>query len=219
MQVLDESEVSQFLVAAQENPHQALYQLAITTGMRQGELFGLKWSDLQWNSGGLHVQRQIQRINGKGWSFAEPKTRAGRRTIKLGEGTLHVLREHKERQVVQKAMAGDCWQEHDLIFPTKAGTPGYGSNLRKDFLRVLDKAGLPKIRFHDLRHTAASILLNRGVPLLIVSKMLGHSKPSITLDVYGHLIHEMQDEASEVMDKLVTPIQVALPQKTKQAAH
>jgi integrase len=99
MQVLDESEVSQFLVAAQESPYLALYHLAITTGMRQGELFGLKWTDLQWNSGTLRIQRQVQRINGKEWSFVEPKTRAGRRTVKLGEGTLQVLREHRERQV------------------------------------------------------------------------------------------------------------------------
>jgi integrase len=115
-------------------------------------------------------------------------------------------------------VAGARWQEHELVFPTKVGTPGDKSNLRVDFLKVLAKAGLPKIRFHDLRHTAASLLLNHSVPVLVVSKMLGHSKPSITLDVYGHLYHEMQGEAAEIMDKLVTPILVTLPQEIKRAA-
>ena len=81
---------------------------------------------------------------------------------------------------------------------------------------MLERAGLSRIRFHDLRHTAASLLLNHNVPIIVVSNMLGHSKPSITLDVYGHLYHEMQDEAAEIMDKLVTPILVALPQEKAQ---
>jgi len=213
MQVLDENQVSQFLIAAQDSPYLALYHLAITTGMRQGELFGLKWSDLQWNNAKLHVQRQVQKIPGQGWGFVEPKTRSGRRTIKLGEGSLFILRQHWERQGLQKALAGHRWKENDLIFPSSVGTPGDPSNLRVDFLRTLEKAGLPKIRFHDLRHTAASLLLNHGIPVIIVSKILGHSKPSITLDVYGHLYHEMQDEAAITIDKLVTPIQVEIPQK------
>jgi integrase len=96
--------------------------------------------------------------------------------------------------------------EHDLIFSSKSGTPMDPSNLRLDFARVLRQAGLPKIRFHDLRHTAASLTLNHGIPVIVVSKILGHSKPSITMDIYGHLYNEMQDEAARLMDELVTPI-------------
>jgi integrase len=214
MQVLDESQVSQLLVAAQSSSYCALYHLAVTSGMRQGELFGLKWMDLQWVKGILHLQRQVQTVPGQGWSFVEPKTKAGRRTIKLGEGTLQVLREHRERQVMLKEKAGARWQENDLIFPNTVGAPGDPSNLRIDFNRTLARAGLGKIRFHDLRHTAASLLLNHNVPVIVVSKMLGHSKPSITLDIYGHLYNEMQDEAAEIMDKLVTPIAVQLPKET-----
>ncbi len=218
MQVLDPSQVSQFLVAAQDSPYQALYYLGVTTGMRQGELFGLKWTDLQWNSGTLHIQRQVQRVNGQGRNFVEPKTRSGRRTIKLGEQTLQVLRLHMEQQAVQKQVAGDRWQENGLIFPNSIGKPRDPSNLRVDFLKVLEKAGLPKMRFHDLRHTAASLLLNHGVPVLVVSKTLGHAKVSTTLDVYGHLFNEMQDEAAEVMDKLVAPIMVEIPKGVMQEA-
>ena len=215
MQVLDQVQVGQFLVAAQPSPYRALYHLAITTGMRQGELFGLKWSDLQWLTGTLHIQRQVQRISGQGWSFEEPKTHAGKRTIKLGEGTLQVLREHRLHQELLKEKVGQHWQENDLIFPNGVGAPGDPSNLRKDFNQTLARAGLSKIRFHDLRHTAASLLLNNNVPVIVVSKMLGHSKPSVTLDIYGHLYHESQGEAAEIMDKLVTPILVQLPQETE----
>jgi integrase len=216
MNVLDEAQVGRFLVAAQGSYYEALYYLAVTTGMRQAEMFGLKWIDLQWNSGTLHVQRQAQRVNGHGWAFVEPKTKSGRRTIKLGEGTLQVLRLHRQRLEQLKSLAGDRWQENDLIFPSRAGTPGDPSNLRVDFLKVLDRAGLPKIRFHDLRHTAASLMLNHGVPVLVASKRLGHSKPSVTLDIYGHLYHEMQDEAARIIDELVTPIQVSLPHRVEQ---
>ena len=206
MTVLDEYQVPQFLIAARGSSYEALYHVAIKTGMRQGEMFGLKWTDLQWQSGTLLVQRQIKRVPGSGWQFAEPKTNAGRRTIRLGEGTLQALRIHRERQERQKKGANGGWKEHGLIFPNSVGTPGDPSNLRKDFLRILQSAMLPKLRFHDLRHTAASLMLNNGVPPIVVSRILGHAKPSTTMDIYGHLLSNMQGEAASIMDELVTPI-------------
>jgi integrase len=119
-------------------------------------------------------------------------------------------------QEEQKLFAGSRWQEHNLIFPNSVGTPVDPSNLRVDFQRVLEKAGLPKLRFHDLRHTAASLLLNHGVPVIVVSNMLGHSKPSITLDVYGHLMTSLQGEAARIMDELVTPVPFGLPPNAHQ---
>lgn len=214
MRVLDEGQITQFLVAAQGSPFLALYQLAITTGIRQGELLGLKWSDLQWHNGTLHIQRQVQDIRGQGRSFQEPKTKAGRRSIKVGEMTLQLLRIHREHQLAQKAKAGTRWKESDLIFPSKVGTPLDPSNLRLDFYWVLEKAGLHRIRFHDLRHTAASLMLNHGIPVIVVTGMLGHSKPSITLDIYGHLQHSMLDEAARLMDELVTPVRISLSNKS-----
>jgi integrase len=216
MMVLDETQVSQLLVAAKGSRHQALYHLAVTTGMRMGELFGLRWSDLHWVSGKIYVRRQVQYVPGHGLSFVEPKTRSGRRTIKLGDGVLQALREHLERQEGERTTARERWVDHDLIFPSKSGTPMDPSNLRLDFVRVLMQAGLPKIRFHDLRHTAASLMLNHGIPVIVVSKILGHSKPSITMDIYGHLYNEMQGEASRLMDELVSPIKISLQTKTHQ---
>ncbi len=102
------------------------------------------------------------------------------------------------------------WRDEDLIFPTPLGTPTDPRNLIRDFKRVLKKAGLREIRFHDLRHTAASLMLNNGVPVLVVSKILGHSKASTTLDIYGHMISVMQEDAARIMDELITPIPVEL---------
>ena len=210
MRVLDSSQVSIFLIAAEHSNHRALYYLAIQTGMRQGEIFGLKWSDLRWQSGSLLVQRSVRRKQGGGWEFKDPKTRTGRRTILLGQGLLRILKEHQEQQGLVKAFAGREWQEHDLIFTNRVGNPCDQGNLRKDFKETLFRAGLHDIRFHDLRHTAASLMLNNGVPPIVASRRLGHSKPSTTLDIYGHLYHEMQTDAARIMDELVTPVTVDL---------
>ena len=142
--------------------------------------------------------------------FRPPKTRAGRRTIQLGEQTLQTLRNQFERCKMLKEVAGRNWKDLDLIFPSTVGTPLGGSNVLKDFKAQLEKAGIKEIRFHDLRHTAASLMLNHGVPVLVVSKILGHSKTSTTLDIYGHLIPVMQEDAARIMDEIVTTIQVDL---------
>lgn len=220
MSVWDDAQVSMFLTAASGSYYEALYHLAVVTGMRQGELFGLKWSDLQWGTGMLYVQRQVQRVPGKSWSFIEPKTRAGRRPLRLGPESLDVLRRHKEQQDLEREAVGKRWRNNNLIFPNGVGNPMDSDNLRKDFGRVLSEAGLPKIRFHDLRHTAASLMLNNNIPPLVVSRVLGHSRPSTTMDIYAHLYHASLEGAAMLMDQLVTPIKVDLtPQKTEQKAE
>jgi len=153
---------------------------------------------------------QVQRVPGQSWKFVEPNTKDGRRPVRLGEGTLQFLREHHERQLAQKTKVVERWQDHNLLFPSSVGTPLNPSNLRIDFNRTLDAAGIPRIRFHDLHHTAASLMLNHGVPVIMVSKILGHAMPSTTMDIYGHLIHEMQEEAAKIMDELVTPFRLEM---------
>ena len=212
MQFLDENQVQQLLITAKARNDRlfALYHLAIATGMRQGELLGLKWSDLEWEQGLLQVQRQLTIKKGGGFEFTAPKTKSGIRRIDLGENTLRILREHRQQQLVQMQMAGETWQENDLIFPSEIGTTSDRDNIRKDFKRLLKEAGLPAIRFHDLRHTGASLLLNNGIPVIIVSRRLGHARPSITLDVYGHLMPGKQKEVAMLMDQLLTPIQIQI---------
>ena len=109
-----------------------------------------------------------------------------------------------------KTKAAKKWVDHDLVFPSTIGTPMISYHLRKDFFRLSSLTGLPRIRFHDLRHTAASLMLMYGVSPIIVAKRLGHSKISMTLDVYGHLIPEMQNKATELIDELITPIPIEL---------
>lgn len=213
MMVLDEEQVVRFLIAARNSRNYALFLLAVKSGMRQGELLGLKWSDLNWTSGVLQIRRQLQRVPGHGFTFCEPKTRAGRRTIQLGEGTLVALRDHLDLQQHEKLHLAGKWQESDLIFPSSIGTPMDLRNLLRDYKEVLVNAGLAPIRFHDLRHTAASIMLNRNIPVLTVSRILGHSKPSITLDIYGHLISGAQLEAARIMDEVFSFVPVDLTQR------
>lgn len=200
MQVLTESQVTQFLIAAEASRYKALYHLAITTGMRYSELIGLKWSDIDWDKGTIKVQRQLQYQPHKGYQFTEPKTRSGTRTIKLGETTLKILNEH------HKKFAHTDRTGENLVFINGTGTQVYFKRFYKDFKRILRNANLPEIRFHDLRHTAATLMISNGIPVLIVSQILGHSKPSVTMNIYAHASIEMQSEAANLMENLVTPI-------------
>ena len=207
MNILDESQVSQLLVAAHGTRLEALLHLALSTGMRQMEILGLKWSDLDWVFQTLKVERQLVRPDWGIAHFAQPKTKYGRRTLALGDRTIAVLRNHNEFQNEERKHAGEKWSENGLIFTTKFGTPIHPRNLLRDFKLLLRKTGLPVIRFHDLRHTAASLMLNHGIPVIVVSRRLGHAKPSITLDVYGHLLPSMQAEAAQKIDELITPVE------------
>jgi integrase len=210
MAVLTESQVSQLLVAAKSHRLEALFHLTITTGMRESEVLALNWSDLDWSKRSLKVERQLERPRGEGVQFSAPKTTYGKRSIKLGIKTTDVLRKHYERQQFERRAAGEAWREYDLIFPTSVGTPIDQRSFLRTFKLFLKHAGLPSIRFHDLRHTSASLMLNHDVPVIIVSRRLGHARASITSDIYGHLMPNMQDEAAEMIDELVTPTEVKL---------
>ena len=212
MNFYDENQAQKMLITAKAKNDRfyALYHLAVSTGMRQGELLGLKWSDLDWDFGLLQIQRQLTKKRGGGFALTTPKTKAGIRRIDLGDNSLSILRDHLQMQYQEISQAGQEWQDNDLIFPSNIGTPGDRDNLRKRFKAVLREAGLPEIRFHDLRHTAAALMLNNGIPVIVVSRRLGHARPSITLDIYGHLIPQKQKEVASLMDELLTPIQIEI---------
>jgi integrase len=209
-QILNEDQTRQLLIAALGSPFETIFYLALTTGMRKGELLGLKWSDLDAEKGILFVQRQLQQIARQGSVLVPPKTKAGRRQINLGQGTLAQLKAHRERQEQLKIVARGQWQEHDLIFTTGIGTFLDQSKVSKEFKRLLRNAGLPSIRFHDLRHTSLSFLLGMGTPVNTVQRRAGHSKASVTTDVYGHSLDGSQEEAAQKIEELVTPIAVKL---------
>lgn len=210
MMVLDDTQVRQFLIVARGRRLETLYHLAFTTGMRQGELLGLKWKDIDWAGCVIHVSRQLQRIKDRGLMFVEPKTQSGTRLIQFGPETLRQLMEHRKRQDHER-LCGK-WQDHDMVFASARGTPLDLRNVLRDFKEILRDAGLPNMRFHDMRHTAATLMLLHGIPLLVVSRRLGHAKPSITLDIYGHYLPGMQGMAASLMDELVTPSTAQLQQ-------
>ncbi len=164
----------------------------------------LLWTDLDWTRKYLKVERQLQRPDGNGVVFVPTKTSYGKRSVALGAITVDVLRAHYERQQRERVAAGEKWVEHGLIFKTGIGTPISQRNLLRNFKVLLKQAGLPPIRFHDLRHTAASLMLNQCVSAIVVSRRLGNARTSITIDVYGHLIPSMQAEAAELIAALVT---------------
>lgn len=203
MKVLTQDEVNCFLKSAREGSLYALYVLAITCGLRQGELLALKWKDFDREAGTLHIQRQIQWVKGKA-QFKEPKTSKSRRTVMLPRAAVAALQTHRARQAEQRLAAGGKWQNHGLIFTSEVGTAINQSNLlSKSFYPLLKKAEVPRIRFHDLRHTAATLLLQQGVHPKIVQERLGHSRISMTLDTYSHVLPAMQQEAADKMDAIL----------------
>ena len=208
MQTLTDNQVRELILVAKGTPLEAMYQLAVTTGLRQGELLGLRWSDLEWKTRKLKIQRQLQRYKETGLVFVEPKTAAGRRVVTVGSATIQKLREHFNGQQLLRQASSNRWKDYDLIFPSSIGTPMENTNLLKRFKADLKKAGLPDIRFHDLRHTAATLMLQQGVHPKVVQERLGHSEIGMTLNTYSHVLPSMQDEAAEKLDELFTPIDV-----------
>ena len=197
-----EEEANRFLTTARDNRLYALFYLAVVTGARQMELLGLQWKDIDWPQGKLRFVRQLARKNGK--RFVQLKTKASKRTLDLTAYQIGVLREHMGLQYEERRLAGAKWQENDLIFCTLIGTPIQNKNLTDRYYKpLIAAAGVPMIRFHDLRHTAASLMLNHGVSPLVVSKILCHSDPSITPSIYAHATMDMQTHPASVMDEIL----------------
>jgi len=212
MTVLQQEQVQQLLISATGLRHEVLYFLAISTGMRVGEILGLKWSDLDWNRSTLHIQRQVQRVDGQGLIFSDPKTQYGNRVIAIGPDTLEKLLEQKQRVELDKAVAGDRWKENDLVFPSSIGSPQDPHNLRKEFVQLLEKSGLPKIRFHDLRHTSITLILNDlGAPIKEAQHRAGHASPSTTINIYcGTTTTKVDEEVARGLDALIKPVKIEL---------
>ena len=203
MRALTPDETCRLIDAAAGDRFEALYILAITTGMRQGELLGLRWRDVSLESRSLRVTGSLQYVPGSGLRVAPPKTARSRRNILLSDIAIAALRRHRQRQDVERAGRHE-WEDNDLVFPNRLGRTMYATNLLdRSFARLLDMAGIDHIRFHDLRHTAATLLLGQGVHPKVVSEMLGHTNISITLDLYSHTTPTMQREAAHAFDRIL----------------
>ncbi len=204
MHVLDPEQSRVLLAAASADPLEALYALAITAGLRQGELLALRWTDLDLDAGRLNVCRSVRSVSGQGSIVGEPKTTSGRRNVLLTPLAVAALRRHRTRQAEQRLRAV-FWDDLDLVFANEIGRYIGATNLRlRSFKRLLERAELPSIRFHDLRHTAATLLLAQNVNVKIVSEMMGHANIAITLDTYSHVLPTMQADAVGKMEALFT---------------
>jgi integrase len=202
--VLSREQVSALLAVAAGDRLEALYILAVTGGLRLGELLGLRWSDLEWDAGILQVRRSLTRTKQNGLTFSEPKTQKGRRSVTLPSIAVEALRRHKARQNAEKMKVRDVWDEGDLLFPNEIGRPIERQNrVGRSFKVLLTKAGLPHIRFHDLRHTAATLLLQLGEHPKVVQERIGHATIGVTMDIYSHVMPDLQRDAATRLDRLL----------------
>ncbi len=194
-------ETRRLLETASGDKLEALYVLAIATGLRQGELLALKWEDVDLERGMLRVRRTLTRTGGK-VSIGEPKTKKSRRGVNLTAAAVKALQSHLSRQLEAMERMGSLYRPGGLVFANEVGGIINPSNLRnRTFARLLKLAGLsPDTRFHDLRHTCATLLLSRNVNPKIVSEMLGHSSIAITLDTYSHVLPTMQKSAIRALE-------------------
>jgi integrase len=201
MVALSADETRRLLEAARGDRLEALYTVAVHTGMRQGEMLALRWQDVDVENAVVSVRRTLTRRGGK-IAFGEPKTKKSRRSIRLTAQAVEALRSHLERQLWEIEILGDRYQDQGLVFTTDTGGLINPSNLRqRSFAPLLKRAGLPHMRFHDLRHTCATLLLSRNVNPKIVSEMLGHATIAITLDTYSHVLPNMQKDAALALEE------------------
>jgi integrase len=185
--------------------HAALYLMALGLGLRQGELLGLQWTDVDLEAGTVSVNHTLQRY-GRGYHLDPPKTDRSHRTVALSASLVQQLKAHRTLQLAERVHAGPAWQgeEWNLVFCTEAGIPCYGSHLTRRFQSLLKSLGLPRQRFHDLRHAAATFMLAQGVDLRVVMEVLGHSQIGTTANTYAHVRVEATRAAVEQVDALLS---------------
>lgn len=203
--VWNREEASRFLDAASDDSLHPLWHLLVLEGLRRGEGLGLRWRDVDLDRGTASiVQTVAPDKSNRGVAIIQRsvKTRASSRSVRLTSRTVAALREHRKIQA-ERRLAASEWQDHDLIVSTSKGTPINPNNVSRSFAALIRDTGLPRIRVHDLRHSSATLLLLAGVPAKVVSERLGHATVGITLDLYSHVLPDMQDSAADAMDNLL----------------
>jgi integrase len=188
MRVWSADELANFLDHAADDRLHALFRLAAFTGMRRSELLGLRWSDVDLEAATVSVRRTRTRVSYDMHEAARTKTRAGTRVVDIDPATVAVLRRWATAQKAERLAWGSAYTDSGYVFTTEDGRPLHADQAANRFARLVKAAGVPTIRFHDLRHTHASLLLARGTPVLDVSRRIGHASAAMTLDVYGHVV-------------------------------
>ncbi|MEZ5318423.1 MAG: site-specific integrase [Vicinamibacterales bacterium] len=199
---LDPDQARSLLASLQGHRLQALFTVAVALGLRQGEALGLRWDSVDFDGRALHVRAALQRTK-RQWQLVEPKSARSRRSIPMPDVVVEALRAHRTRQFRERLLAGEKWRDTGLVFVTRTGTPLESRNVTRTFQNLLKRAGLPRIRFHDLRHTAATLLLAQGVDPRTIMETLGHSQISLTLNTYSHVLPVLKRDAADRMNELL----------------
>jgi integrase len=202
IQPFTREEAQRFLRAIKGDRLEALYTVALTMGLRQGEALGLRWSDVDLDMGYIRINRQLQRVNHK-YELVEPKTARSRRHLAVPQVIIGALRDHKARQDAERDVARRRWHDTNLVFCRPDGYPLSGSVVTHRFQELLEAAGLSRRRFHDLRHSCATLLLAQGVSPRVVMDVLGHSQISLTMNTYAHVLPELRRDAADRMNDLL----------------
>lgn len=204
---LSRQEMTTLLAAVSGDRLEALYLLALGLGLRKAELLGLCWDDVDLDGGKLRVANTLQYVRGEGLSLIAPKTKRSQRTLPLSQEMVTALRRHRVRQDQLELVAGSRWKGWpggDLVFTSTIGTPIEQGSLTRHFKRVLEKAGLPEIRFHDLRGTFGTLMASLGVPPRTLMELMGHSQISTTMEIYAKAVPEDKQAAIEAMQSLIS---------------
>lgn len=205
MQTWSADEVRRFTAVAFESAYGPIWVLALATGMRRGELLGLRWSDVDFERGILSIRQTVGALPGK-IEFKPPKTATSRRKIHIAADMIDALRQHRADQLERRwtlRTKGTDWHEHDLVFANGNGGPIHPDNADRDFNRLVKRAGIKPIRIHDLRHTFATLAIQAGIPIKVVSESLGHADIAITLRTYAHVLPEQRTELAETVGALL----------------
>jgi len=203
-QVYDEHQLKALLQALEQEDikYKVLIHLAVSTGLRQGELFGLEWKHIDFNNSTIRVCQSSQYIRGKGLITKEPKNETSKRVVTVPKSVMDLLKFYKVEQNKNRLRMGSKWHETDRIFTAWDGRPMHPSSVSSWFPEFLRKHNLPKIRFHDLRHTAATLLIAQNVHMKTISSRLGHSNIQTTMDIYGHALKSTDKDAADKLNFL-----------------
>lgn len=210
MRPLTPEEVEIFLESTAADRLHALWALLVTTGLRIGEATGLHWQDIDLGGRSLHVRDTVKRVLGKGLVVGDTKTPHSRRRVELARSTVAALRAHQKRQEWERRVAGEAWTDRALVFCTLTGGPLDAGSISHAKDRALESASLPRVRTHDLRHTAATYLLSQGVHPKVVQELLGHSSIALTMNTYSHVLPTLHKEVADHMDRLYQLREAAL---------
>jgi len=201
MQTWNEDDMTRFFEATKDTPYYALFYLALFTGMRRSELLALRWQDVDFILSQVYVSRSLHVLKGGKVVFRSPKTAKGRRTVALPPSAILLLKEHWEKQKLERAMLGIPLTDDDLVFSHFDGKPLLPNTVTHAWIKLVRRTGLKAIRLHDARHTHASLMLKQGIHPKIVQERLGHSSIQITLDTYSHVAPGLQEAAAKRFDE------------------